>query len=70
MGSSDSLGTLTKTKIATVVDLFSKFGFDYRAVSMGFMVGKVARESFFLEDFQYFPVNIFPPIRTSITEAS
>jgi len=34
VGSSDSLGTLAKTKIATVVDLFPKFGFDYRSVKI------------------------------------
>jgi len=71
VGSSDSLGTSAKTKIATLVDLFPKFGFDYRSVSMGFMVGKVALgEFFFLGNFQYFPVSVFPPIRMSITDAS
>jgi hypothetical protein len=71
VGSSDSLGTLGKTKIATVVDLFPKLGFDYRSVTLGFMAGKVAPgEFFFLEDFHYFPVSIFPPIRMPITDAS
>jgi len=70
MGSSDSLATLAKTKTVTVVDLFPKFGFDYRSVSMEFMFAKLAPGEFFSGRFSIFSVSIFPPIRISITNAS
>jgi hypothetical protein len=47
VGSTNSLRTLERAKIATVVDLLPKFWFDSRSVSMGFMVGKVAPVQFF-----------------------